>query len=770
MWRSCRRAGTLIQKCLCGRTPCPSTHAKRCYSAGIPGSGPSAAGKVVGGGLLVVVGGLGGTVLYASWDPRFRSSLEQNVPYADKLLGAVLGPSVPFLPMPSKKPGAGDLNPIAPIKKKHTDERAATATAQAPVKQEDRSSEASVILSSIGEAPSMPAPGVTNAATGPKPGHEGAGASGHDGGGAAHKEHECESCKHEPSGDAPPAAPPRDLLEAGPAGGSSKEVMSQDTDPEAEVAALSKNLEEAVARSGLVTAQAVGAQDAATAAIGTYISCLRHAMEDEAMSPEEKTEQWQSVREALAARDRAVHEASQAQRVAQEEVVKLQGLVEEARGTAAPAAAPRLQAAGSSVRRMLSELQGGSSRVEAAQTEARLVSQYQEMAERAKEEFRQELESIVPGWQGRGDLNKEELNALLLHAHRRTEQLRRELAERQALEEHRLVLAREQQRTVDQRGLEEALATALHQQRQELVVAQQRKIEELKDAMEMEMRTQLRRATAAHSDHLQEALKLQAFELGNSHKKELTDKMVEQDLMFRREILDQRDSFTQDINKAFAQVHGIRNAVDGLAEREEIAKKAHSLWLAGEALRTALAEAGPDGPDGPCVPLAKHVDAARAVLAESEFAQVVTGAVPSESRERGVYSLEALRHRFRSVRRLARRVALIDETRNSLYQYFLSYVQAALMLEPATLKPPAEGVAVEELGDAFRVLAYAAFCLEHGDLEQAARFVTALRGEARRVADSWLHEARLTLETRQAIALLTAHASAVGLAATHAQP
>ncbi|XP_032806140.1 MICOS complex subunit MIC60 isoform X2 [Petromyzon marinus] len=739
MWRSCRRAGTLIQKCLCGRTPCPSTHAKRCYSAGIPGSGPSAAGKVVGGGLLVVVGGLGGTVLYASWDPRFRSSLEQNVPYADKLLGAVLGPSVPFLPMPSKKPGAGDLNPIAPIKKKHTDERAATATAQAPVKQEDRSSEASVILSSIGEAPSMPAPGVTNAATGPKPGHEGAGASGHDGGGAAHKEHECESCKHEPSGDAPPAA-------------------------------LSKNLEEAVARSGLVTAQAVGAQDAATAAIGTYISCLRHAMEDEAMSPEEKTEQWQSVREALAARDRAVHEASQAQRVAQEEVVKLQGLVEEARGTAAPAAAPRLQAAGSSVRRMLSELQGGSSRVEAAQTEARLVSQYQEMAERAKEEFRQELESIVPGWQGRGDLNKEELNALLLHAHRRTEQLRRELAERQALEEHRLVLAREQQRTVDQRGLEEALATALHQQRQELVVAQQRKIEELKDAMEMEMRTQLRRATAAHSDHLQEALKLQAFELGNSHKKELTDKMVEQDLMFRREILDQRDSFTQDINKAFAQVHGIRNAVDGLAEREEIAKKAHSLWLAGEALRTALAEAGPDGPDGPCVPLAKHVDAARAVLAESEFAQVVTGAVPSESRERGVYSLEALRHRFRSVRRLARRVALIDETRNSLYQYFLSYVQAALMLEPATLKPPAEGVAVEELGDAFRVLAYAAFCLEHGDLEQAARFVTALRGEARRVADSWLHEARLTLETRQAIALLTAHASAVGLAATHAQP
>uniref|UniRef100_S4RH32 MICOS complex subunit MIC60 n=1 Tax=Petromyzon marinus TaxID=7757 RepID=S4RH32_PETMA len=542
--------------------------------------------------------------------------------------------------------------------------------------------------------------------------------------------------------------------------------------------ALSKNLEEAVARSGLVTAQAVGAQDAATAAIGTYISCLRHAMEDEAMSPEEKTEQWQSVREALAARDRAVHEASQAQRVAQEEVVKLQGLVEEARGTAAPAAAPRLQAAGSSVRRMLSELQGGSSRVEAAQTEARLVSQYQEMAERAKEEFRQELESIVPGWQGRGDalglpgdLNKEELNALLLHAHRRTEQLRRELAERQALEEHRLVLAREQQRTVDQRGLEEALATALHQQRQELVVAQQRKIEELKDAMEMEMRTQLRRATAAHSDHLQEALKLQAFELGNSHKKELTDKMVEQDLMFRREILDQRDSFTQDINKAFAQVHGIRNAVDGLAEREEIAKKAHSLWLAGEALRTALAEAGPDGPDGPCVPLAKHVDAARAVLAESEFAQVVTGAVPSESRERGVYSLEALRHRFRSVRRLARRVALIDETRNSLYQYFLSYVQTFIAKFPTlTLKPPAEGVAVEELGDAFRVLAYAAFCLEHGDLEQAARFVTALRGEARRVADSWLHEARLTLETRQAIALLTAHASAVGLAATHAQP
>ena len=55
--------------------------------------------------------------------------------------------------------------------------------------------------------------------------------------------------------------------------------------------------------------------------------------------------------------------------------------------------------------------------------------------------------------------------------------------------------------------------------------------------------------------------------------------------------------------------------------------------------------------------------------------------------------------------------------------------------------------------------------LERGDLDQAVRYMTLLRGEPRRAAADWLREARLLLETRQACRALMAHAAAVGVEA-----
>lgn len=112
-------------------------------------------------------------------------------------------------------------------------------------------------------------------------------------------------------------------------------------------------------------------------------------------------------------------------------------------------------------------------------------------------------------------------------------------------------------------------------------------------------------------------------------------------------------------------------------------------------------------------------------------------------------------------------MALIDETRNSLYQYLLSYLQSLLVFEPKQVKPPSE-LTSEDL-DTFKLLSYASYCIEHGDLELAAKFINQLKGESRRVAQDWLKEARLTLETKQVINILSAYASAVGLGTTQVQ-
>lgn len=63
----------------------------------------SAAGKIVAASVLTVGGGLGGTILYAKWDPKFRTNIEKSVPYSDKLFELMLGPPpLPFVPLPKK--------------------------------------------------------------------------------------------------------------------------------------------------------------------------------------------------------------------------------------------------------------------------------------------------------------------------------------------------------------------------------------------------------------------------------------------------------------------------------------------------------------------------------------------------------------------------------------------------------------------------------------------------------------------------------------------
>lgn len=49
--------------------------------------------KVVATTLVAVGGGIGGTVLYAKWDHKFRAAVENSVPYSELLFDLALGPT-----------------------------------------------------------------------------------------------------------------------------------------------------------------------------------------------------------------------------------------------------------------------------------------------------------------------------------------------------------------------------------------------------------------------------------------------------------------------------------------------------------------------------------------------------------------------------------------------------------------------------------------------------------------------------------------------------
>ncbi|XP_060699418.1 MICOS complex subunit MIC60 isoform X2 [Hemiscyllium ocellatum] len=748
MLRASWKVAPPLKKCLCGKSQLHSLRQCRGYTSG--SSTGTSAGKIVGGSILFVGGGLGGTILYAKWDPKFRENIEKTVPYSDKVFELALGPAPYNLPLLKKQDTktlsvstSSEVLKGSKLPKSVPDKEASGVE---EIIGEASSKDAAAIISAVGDAPTVPAPGVQVEME-----------EKHD---ASRESCSCENEAVQGQHIAVEEHPPQEVA---------KHLAQQDREENIKVVEITSTLEDALGRSAQVTLKAIEAQDSAIEAITLHAQRLKEAMDDSENTVGRKSEQWRALENALSIRSKVVNQANEAMMKAKEELDNLRSTIEEAKQSEISSVRPQLLAAEENLNHMLVDLDHIERKVQAAQSEAKIVVQYSELVAMARDEFRKELESITPdvkfGWKNlTGQLSTDDLNSLIAHAHRRIDQLNRELAEQHVREQQHIEKALEHQKLEHKKTLDAAVAKALEHYQTEILLERDKKAEEVREMMEAELRTQLRRQAAAHTDHLREVLKIQEQEVKGKYQEELQQKLSEYDIEFRRLSQEQLDNFTRDMNAAYSRLKGIEQAMESHAVAEEEARKAHQLWLSIEALQYTLKTASGDSLTEP---LQKALDAVTNSCGDDQFTQALVKALPQECLSRGVYSEETLRHRFYTVRKMARRVAMIDETRNSLYQYFLSYLQSFLLMEPQVIKPPEE-LKPEDL-DTFRLLSYASFCIEHGDLELAAKFVNQLRGEPRRVARDWLTEARVTLETKQVVEILSAYANAVGLGTTQVE-
>ncbi|KAL3863537.1 hypothetical protein ACJMK2_005289 [Sinanodonta woodiana] len=662
--------------------------------------------------------GVGGTVGYAWYDPSFKKQIEDNVPYSKDAFD-FLFPYLPesFAAVKSRVPSLPSVSQYNPF-----------GSEVQNTKEEGRWKRRETSPDSEPESIPLALP-----ETKPKVAET-----------KKEKEVPIQPVKEETVEE----RRQRERLEA------ARKKKEREEEEAAENAALEVNLENLVLSCTNKSKQAIEVQNRVLESTKSHVQLLKKAMDD-TTNILDKDAQWEAVATAFEARQDAVLAAHKDVTAAREVLEKLKHTIEEGKKNKVTSKNKMILPAKETLNNMSSELNKMQSQVEKTEGEAKVMLKYKDLIDKGRQQFKKELESIMPAVK-LGDrkgmkLTEDELNSMIAHAHRRIEQLQKQLAEQIALEQQRVQRALEDQQKEDEKIEKQHLAQEAERLQNEFAIEKEKWVTQIQ--FEEDLRHHLARQAAAHSEHLQEVLRVREKELEIQFERVLHTKLLEE-----------RSSFHTEMVGWIARLKGIEAAVDGRAESEKMAQQAQTLWLACVALNGAIRLGNPEGAkmEEQLRPLSNEVEAISKASGNHPFVMNVIEKIPEQVLTKGVWTEDNLRARFPKVQKVCRRVSMVDETGGSLLRYFLSYLQSVFIFDSIYAKCKDTEVDVDDL-NTFSILASAKFWLERGEFENAVRLMNQLQGAPRRVAADWIEEAKLYLEARQAAMALMAFASARGL-------
>ncbi|XP_046422105.1 MICOS complex subunit Mic60 isoform X1 [Neodiprion fabricii] len=533
----------------------------------------------------------------------------------------------------------------------------------------------------------------------------------------------------------------------------SKEVSSPAKDHQDTL--LPENLVELEASCGQAAARAIEAYHTATCAIEKYNKDVVKVVEN---TENTDVQFWDRLKDATEARKKALAEAENSAGEALRSLRTLSSLIDDPKLAASPVSKT---VARRNIKKIIDDVDEAKQKFDKEAQSANVTERYWKQVLRARKNFEDELEILFPKVniaEKKFSVDEDSFDLFVLHMYHKVNALTKELQRLQTVNaaklEHALKLVGDE---AERAKIEAQICNEVNKERQILQDDFAKKLLAETKKYNDELRTQLKLQAQIHADHLRDAL---------SQKDRETQRVINRTLSEQVEA--EASKYKIQLAAVVGRLQGLDAALKARLEEEKSSSNAQMLWGACQALARAVKVAPPGVKAEDAVrPLEAEIKAvSKAANGSDPLVNAVINGIPEIASKRGVFPEDALRERFLKVENMARRLALVPENGASLPIYLLSYLQSFLLVKAVSPIPKAElddqPIDPSALST-YDVLQRARYWLDRGDFKMTLRYMNLLKGAPRSVANDWINEATILLETQQAVDTLIAHAGAAGL-------
>ncbi|CAI5723357.1 unnamed protein product [Peronospora farinosa] len=206
----------------------------------------------------------------------------------------------------------------------------------------------------------------------------------------------------------------------------------------------------------------------------------------------------------------------------------------------------------------------------------------------------------------------------------------------------------------------------------------------------------------------------------------------------QKTLADEREKRVQQLENYRAELRALGTVLDNSSTYEAFSHRVHKASMAALALSDRIEAAAP---------LRSEIRALREAARNDSFIQAAVKSLPQDVIEQGAPSVGQLQERFKVVKSVGHRAALVPEKSGIIGQAFGTAL-SLLMIPPGG---PIEGT------DTDAILSRAEFAVKAGDIEKAIAEMKGLSGLPAQVSQDWISAAESRLAVEQTAKVIKAH-------------